>query len=67
MQGKKHYQEKLFSSFQLSSRVPENNFYRRLREVLDLSILYKLTKTYYGDCGQKNILLFLTFASCPEP
>lgn len=55
MQGKKHYQEKLFSSFQLSSRVLKNNFYRRLSGVLDLSILYKLTEPYYGNCGQKSI------------
>ncbi|MDE5419572.1 transposase [Labilibaculum sp. DW002] len=55
MQGKKLYQEKLFSSFQLSHRVPENNFYRRLKEVLDLSFLYKKTQSYYGSCGQKSI------------
>jgi transposase len=55
MQGKKLYQEKLFSSFQLSHRVPENNFYRRLKEVLDLSFLYKQTHIYYGKCGQKSI------------
>ncbi|WP_421920086.1 transposase [Marinifilum sp.] len=55
MQGKKLYQEKLFSSFQLSGRVPENNFYRRLRSVLDLSFLYKKTQAYYGKCGQKSI------------
>ena len=41
MQGKKVYQEKLFSNFQLSRRVPPTNFYRRLKEVLDLSFLYK--------------------------
>jgi transposase len=55
MQGKKLYQEKLFSSFQLSQRVPENNFYRRLKEVLNLSFLYKQTHVYYGKCGQKSI------------
>jgi len=55
MQGNKFYQEKLFSSFQLSQRVPENNFYRRLRSVLDLSFLYKQTKPFYGSCGQKSI------------
>lgn len=43
MQGKKVYQKKLFSSFQLSRRVPKNNFYRKLKEVLDLSFLYKKT------------------------
>ena len=55
MQGKKDYQEKLFANFQLSERVPANNFYRRLSEELDLRFLYKLTKSYYGDSGQKSI------------
>jgi len=55
MQGKKDYQEKLFANFQLSQRVPVQNFYRRLSEVLDLQFLYKLTKSYYGDSGQKSI------------
>ena len=43
MQGKKQYQEKLFANFQLSDRVPKENFYRKLSEVLDLHFLYKLT------------------------
>jgi transposase len=55
MQRNKVYQEKLFSSFQLSRRVPKNNFYRRLKEVIDLSFLYNKTKKYYGDCGQKSL------------
>jgi len=55
MQGQKEYQEKLFANFQLSDRVPKENFYRRLTEVLDLHFLYKLTKPYYGDCGRKSI------------
>jgi len=55
MQGKKVYYEKLFSNFQLSQRVPKDNFYRRLKDVLDLSFLYQLTKQYYGSCGQKSI------------
>ena len=33
MQGKKGYQEKLFTNFQLSQRVPEANFYRRLKSL----------------------------------
>lgn len=28
MQGKKDYQEKMFTSFQLSENVPTHNFYR---------------------------------------
>ena len=64
MQGKKHYQEKLFSSFQLSNRVPKENFYRRLDEVLDLSFVYQLTKVYYGSCGQKSIDPVVFFKLC---
>jgi transposase len=55
MQGKKEYSEKLFINFQLSERVSKENFYRRLRETLDLSYLPKLTAKYYGTEGQKSI------------
>jgi transposase len=55
MQGKKQFSEKLFTSFQLSDRVPADNFYRRLKEVLELQWLYKATKSYYGSEGQKSI------------
>lgn len=64
MQGNKNYKEKLFMSFQLSERIPENNFYRHLKEVLDLHYLYKLTKSYYGDCGQKSIDPVVFFKLC---
>jgi len=55
MQGKKHYSEKLFKQFQLSDRVPADNFYRRLKEMLELRWLYKATKNYYGTEGQQSI------------
>jgi transposase len=55
MQGKKQYTEKLFISFQLSQYVPADNFYRRLKESLDLQWLYKSTKRYYGREGQQSI------------
>jgi transposase len=55
MQGKKHYQEKLFVSFQLSDHVPATNFYRRLKEQLDLQWLYKATAPHYGSEGQASI------------
>ena len=55
MQGKKTYSEKLFTSFQLSDRVPKENFYRRLKGVLNLDFLRSDTSNYYGDCGQKSI------------
>src|SRR5215204_3141956 len=55
MQGKKHYTEKLFANFQLSDRVPQDNFYRKLKQLLDLHYLYKLTEKYYGTEGQASI------------
>jgi len=55
MQGRKNYQEKLFTNFQLSDRVPQDNLYRRLKETLDLSFLYSATSKYYGSEGQKSI------------
>lgn len=55
MQGRKGYQEKLFTSFRLSDRVPEDNFYRRLCGCLDLRFLYKVTEKYYGKEGQASI------------
>lgn len=55
MQGKKTYQEKLFVNFQLSDHIPADNFYRRLKEQLDLRFIYPLTAGYYGTEGQKSI------------
>lgn len=55
MQGKKTYQEKLFVNFQLSDHIPADNFYRRLKEQLDLRFIYPLTAAYYGSEGQKSI------------
>jgi transposase len=55
MQGKKDYQEKLFIRFQLSDYVPQDNFYRQLKSILDFSFLYASTSKYYGTEGQKSI------------
>ncbi len=55
MQGKKEYTEKLFLNFQLSDKVPEDNFYRKLKSLLDLNWLYKETSKYYGSEGQESI------------
>lgn len=55
MQGKKQYKERLFISFQLSDHVPQDNFYRRLKEGIDFGFLYKRTSAYYGSEGQKSI------------
>ncbi len=64
MQGKKDYQEKLFAHFQLSERIPKNNFYRRMKEVLELRFLYGLTEGYYGESGQKSIDPVVFFKLC---
>ena len=55
MIGNKEYNEKLYVSFQLSQKVPENNFYRRLKGILDLRFITRQTKHYYGTEGQKSI------------
>ncbi|MDN3583809.1 IS1182 family transposase [Mucilaginibacter flavus] len=55
MQGKKAHQESLFIQFQLSDHVPADNFYRRLKGILDLDFLYQTTSKYYGKEGQKSI------------
>lgn len=55
MQGHKQYTPRLFNSFNLAARIPEDNFYKRLKSVLDLNFLYKETKPYYGKCGQKSV------------
>lgn len=64
MQGKKVYQEKLFNSFSLSSRVPGDNFYRRLKEAVNFDFLYNLTKGFYGSSGQKSIDPVVFFKLC---
>lgn len=64
MQGKKDYQEELFTNFQLSEFVPSDNLYRRLKDLLDLDYLYPRTKAYYGSCGQKSIDPLVFFKLC---
>lgn len=55
MQGRKRFLEKTRLCFRLSERVPAHNFYRRLKELLELDFLYALTAPYYGKCGQKSL------------
>ncbi|WP_218915846.1 IS1182 family transposase, partial [Nitrosococcus oceani] len=57
-------QEKLFAHFQLSERIPKNNFYRRLKGVLDLDHLYPATRAHYGESGQKSIDPVVFFKLC---
>jgi transposase len=55
MQGRKAFEERLFTNFLLSDRVPADNFYRRLKDTLDLRFIYKATAKYYGTEGQESI------------
>lgn len=64
MQGRKTLQPKLFNTFNLVDRIPEDNFYRRLKSVLDLDFVYQATKEYYGRCGQKSIDPSVFFRIC---
>ncbi len=60
MQGKKDYQERLFDIFQLSERIPQNDFYRKLKGAIDLHFLYPLTKGYYGESTVEPVFGTLT-------
>jgi transposase len=55
MIGQGEYSTTTCPSLTIESFVPKNNFYRRLKLVLDLSFLYEVVKPYYGKCGQKSI------------
>jgi len=44
--------------------IDANNFYRRLKDALDLRFLYKHTEQYYGKCGQKSIDPVVFFKIC---
>lgn len=55
MQGKKKNPPKLFYNFSLEEYIPESNFYRILRDNLDLSFIYKETKKYYSHTGRPGL------------
>lgn len=45
----------MYTNFQLSDRVPADNFYRKLKTTLDLRFVFDRTKRYYGTEGQESI------------
>lgn len=55
MQGNKTNDQKLFYLFRLADKIPQDNFYRRLKDTLDLSFLKKQAAGFYGKCGQESI------------
>ncbi|MCP2044195.1 IS1182 family transposase [Pontibacter sp. HSC-36F09] len=64
MQGRKTFEDERELRFSLSAHVPEHNFYRRLKDRLDLEFLYELTAPYYGRCGQQSIDPVVFFKLC---
>ncbi|HEY4652569.1 MAG TPA: IS1182 family transposase [Pontibacter sp.] len=64
MQGRKRFEDERELCFSLSAHVPAHNFYRRLKDRLDLSFLYELTAPYYGSCGQQSIDPVVFFKLC---
>lgn len=56
MQGSKEYQEKLFYYHtKLSELVPEDDFYRRLSDLIDWDFIYPLYKDLYGTQGNPSL------------
>jgi transposase len=53
MQGHKQFVDKVVLRFRLSERVPKENLYRRLAEVLDWDFLY--AQTLYSHTGQPSL------------
>jgi len=64
MQGRKDIQPKMMYQVNLLDLVSEDNFYRQLDKVLDLSFLYKSTAKYYGSEGQESIDPIVFFKIC---
>ena len=64
MQGKKKYEEKLFTTIQLSRRIPSNNYYRRLKRSIDFNFIYKMTQSIYGKRGKESLDPVVFFKLC---
>jgi len=55
MVGQKELNSKTFYIFSLERVVPEDDYYRKLDRLLDLSFLYKECKDLYGKTGNPSI------------
>jgi transposase len=55
MQGHKQFTDRVVLRFCLSERVPKQNLYRRLAELLDWSFLYEETRALYSHTGQPSL------------
>jgi transposase len=64
MLGRKDIQPKMLYQVNLDTLVPQENFYRKLSQTLDLRFLYKSTAKYYGTEGQESIDPLVFFKIC---
>ncbi len=48
MQGTKNFQPEMFVNFRLDEHIPQDNFYRILKGILDLSFIKKKTQFCYA-------------------
>ncbi len=64
MLGRKTFKDEKELHFTLSAHVPEHNFYRRLKQWLNLDFLYELTGELYGRCDQQSIDPVVFFKLC---
>jgi hypothetical protein len=55
MVGKRKQFNKTCPSAVIETYVPKNNFYRRIKQLLNLDFLYQAVAPYYGKCGQKSV------------
>jgi transposase len=55
MQGHKQFTDRVVLRFRLSERVPKQNLYRRLAELLDWDFLYQQTQDLYSHTGQPSL------------
>jgi transposase len=55
MQGHKQFTDRVVLRFRLSERVPKQNLYRRLAELLDWNFLYQHTQARYSHTGQPSL------------
>jgi transposase len=55
MQGHKQFVDKVVLRFRLSERIPKQNSYRRLAELLDWDFLYQQTQRFYSHTDQPSL------------
>jgi transposase len=55
MVGKRKQFNNTCPSLIVETYVPKNNFYRQIKQLLNLEFLYQAVAPYYGKCGQKSI------------